>query len=144
MKLHLSHTLSLAMMPCLNHDDRPTHFAWDFQECTEQEVAALLTEATQDRDSTVVNLMHLPAMDSIIHGIMSEHDLDIPEPTHDRVVLDIGDVMIVVKYRGRKLQDDDDVVPPTATLRYYKMTVLGAHVWEDTVVSHEPVEHTLG
>ena len=137
MKLHLSHTLSLAMMPCLNHDDRPTHFAWDFVECTEGQVAALLIVAETARDSSIVNLMHLPAMDSIIHGIMGDHGIDIPEPTTHRVSLDIGDVMIVVKYRGRKLMDDDQVMPHASKLLYFKMTVLGATTWEDTVTSHE-------
>ncbi len=139
MHTYLTHNLSLAMMPALAADDRPVKFSWTFEEIDDRTLFAEITRTAQL--CTFANYLHLPALDNILHEKGQDYGVDLPERDgHSRRMhLNEGDTLLVVKYRGRKLLDDDRVLPPGAHLHYYRMTVtevVRPDAWTQTVTQH--------
>ena len=137
MHTYLTHSLSLAMMPSLAAEEHPTRFSWEFDLIDEHMAMGLI--ATAQRRDQFTNGIALAPLDTILHGIAGSYLFDMDEPARSRVRLEPGDTLLVVKYRGRKLTDEDHVLPPGAKLHFYRMRLeemAFATGWEDTVTQH--------
>lgn len=124
MTTYITHSVSLSMMPPESDDPVGDSFDWRFQCVSAEEFFTEIKQASAQH--TVHSYIVLPMMDAILAYEGLAYDVSIPSPerrARPNIRLQPGDVLLAVRYHGRKLQPTDRSLPKDARLVYYRMTV---------------------